>query len=42
MNEYLQVSRSSRGEMTVAEVIDRFIVAHAKDHVAQIRATLQP
>ncbi|MBE7471483.1 MAG: hypothetical protein DPW09_27875 [Anaerolineae bacterium] len=30
-----------QGEMTVAEVIERFIVAHAEDHLAQIRATLQ-
>jgi hypothetical protein len=31
-----------QGEMTVAEVIERFIVAHAEDHLAQIRAALQP
>lgn len=31
-----------QGRMTVTEVIERFIVAHAEDHVAQIRATLQP
>lgn len=31
-----------QGEMTVADVIERFIVAHAEDHVAQIRTALQP
>jgi uncharacterized damage-inducible protein DinB len=30
-----------QGEMMVAEVIERFIVAHAEDHLAQIRAALQ-
>ena len=29
------------GEMTVAEVIERFIVSHAEDHLNQVRATLQ-
>jgi len=29
-----------RGEMTVAEVIEVFIAAHAEDHLAQVRATL--
>jgi hypothetical protein len=28
--------------MTVAEVIERFIVAHTEDHLAQIQAALQP
>lgn len=27
--------------MTVGEVIERFIVAHAEDHIAQIQAALQ-
>lgn len=31
-----------RGETTVAEIIELFIVAHAEDHVAQVRAALQP
>jgi len=30
-----------RGEMTVADVIEVFIVAHAEDHLAQVRAALQ-
>ncbi len=30
-----------QGEMTVAEVIERFIVAHAEDHLSQIRTALQ-
>lgn len=29
-----------QGEMTVAEVVEQFIVAHAEDHLAQIRAAL--
>lgn len=29
-----------RGEMTVGEVIEHFVVAHAEDHVNQIRAAL--
>jgi hypothetical protein len=29
------------GEMTVAEVVTRFIVAHAEEHLAQVRAALQ-
>ena len=29
-----------RGEMTVAEIIEAFIVSHAEEHVAQVRATL--
>ncbi len=28
------------GEFTVAEVIERFLVAHAEDHLAQVRAAL--
>jgi uncharacterized damage-inducible protein DinB len=31
----------SRGEMTVADIIEVFIVAHAEDHLAQVRAVLQ-
>jgi hypothetical protein len=30
----------SRGEMTVADIIEIFIVSHAEGHVAQVRATL--
>jgi uncharacterized damage-inducible protein DinB len=30
-----------RGEMTVAEVIEVFIAAHAEEHLAQVRAALQ-
>ncbi|MCL4301516.1 MAG: DinB family protein [Anaerolineae bacterium] len=30
-----------RGETTVAEVVELFIVAHAEEHLAQIRAALQ-
>lgn len=30
-----------QGEMTVAEVVERFVVAHAEDHLAQIQAALQ-
>jgi len=30
-----------RGEMTVAQVVERFIVAHAEEHLEQVRATLQ-
>jgi hypothetical protein len=29
-----------QGEMTIGEVIERFIVAHAEDHVVQIQAAL--
>ena len=29
-----------RGEMTVAEIVEVFIVAHTEDHLAQVRATL--
>jgi len=32
---------SKGGEMTVAEVIERLIVAHAEAHLAQVRATLR-
>jgi hypothetical protein len=28
------------GQMTVAEVVETFIVAHAEEHLAQVRATL--
>ncbi len=31
----------NRGEMTVADVIEVFIVAHAEDHLAQVQAALQ-
>ena len=31
----------SRGEMTVADVIELLIVAHAEDHLAQVRAALR-
>jgi uncharacterized damage-inducible protein DinB len=31
----------SRGEMTVAEIVERLIVSHAEEHVAQIRAALE-
>jgi uncharacterized damage-inducible protein DinB len=30
-----------RGEMTVAEVVDFFIVSHAEEHLEQVRAALQ-
>ena len=30
-----------RGEMTVADVVEIFIVTHAEEHLAQVRATLQ-
>ena len=30
-----------RGEMTVAEVIESFIVSHAEEHFAQVQAALQ-
>ena len=30
-----------RGEMTVAEVLEALIVAHAEEHLAQVRQTLQ-
>ena len=30
-----------RGEMTVADIVEVFIVAHAEDHLAQVRAALQ-
>ncbi len=29
-----------RGEMTVTDIIEVFIVSHAEDHLAQVRATL--
>ena len=28
--------------MTVAEVLERFVVSHAEDHVAQLREALGP
>jgi uncharacterized damage-inducible protein DinB len=31
---------SERGEMTVAEVLESFIVSHAEEHLAQVRAAL--
>ncbi len=31
-----------RGEMSVADVIEVFIVAHAEDHLAQLREALRP
>jgi uncharacterized damage-inducible protein DinB len=31
---------SERGEMSVAEVVESFIVSHAEEHLAQVRATL--
>jgi hypothetical protein len=31
----------SRGELTVRESIDRFIVAHLEDHVAQLQSVLE-
>ncbi len=31
----------SRGEMTVADVVELLIVAHAEDHLAQVRAALK-
>jgi uncharacterized damage-inducible protein DinB len=30
-----------RGEVTVADVVERFIVAHAEEHLAQVRAVLR-
>jgi hypothetical protein len=30
-----------RGEMTVADVVEVFIVSHAEDHLEQVRAALQ-
>ena len=30
-----------RGEMTVADVVEVFIVTHAEDHLAQVRAALR-
>ena len=32
---------SGRGEMTVAEVLESFIVHHAEEHLAQVQAALQ-
>ena len=32
---------SGRGEMTVAEVLESFIVSHAEEHLAQMQATLR-
>ena len=29
------------GEMTVADVVEQYIVAHAEEHLAQVRATLR-
>jgi uncharacterized damage-inducible protein DinB len=34
-------SHVSRGEMTVAGIIELFIVAHAEDHLAQMRTALR-
>lgn len=31
----------TRGEMTVADMIEVFVVAHSEEHLAQIRATLE-
>jgi hypothetical protein len=31
---------AGRGEMTVAEVIESFIVGHAEEHLAQVRSAL--
>ena len=30
-----------RGEMTVAEVLESFIVGHAEEHLAQVQAALR-
>jgi hypothetical protein len=30
-----------RGEMTVADIVELFIVAHAEEHLAQVKAALQ-
>lgn len=30
-----------RGEMTVADILESFIVAHAEEHLAQVRQTLE-
>lgn len=32
---------SERGEMTVAEVLESFIVSHAEEHLAQVKAALR-
>jgi hypothetical protein len=32
---------SERGEMTVTEIIESFIVGHAEDHLAQVQAALR-
>ncbi|MBI3763248.1 MAG: DinB family protein [Chloroflexi bacterium] len=32
---------SRRGEMTVNDIVETFIVAHAEDHLAQLKAALQ-
>jgi uncharacterized damage-inducible protein DinB len=32
---------SERGEMTVADVVDSFIVGHAEEHLAQVQAALR-
>ena len=32
---------SERGEMTVAEVLESFIVSHAEEHLAQVQAALR-
>ena len=29
------------GELAIGEIVERFIVAHVEDHVAQLQATLQ-
>jgi hypothetical protein len=33
---------NSRGEMTVAEVIESFVVGHAEEHLGQVQAALRP
>jgi hypothetical protein len=32
---------TKRGEITVADIVELFIVAHAEEHVAQVRAALK-
>lgn len=32
---------SARGEMTVAEIVESFIVGHAEEHLAQVQAALR-
>jgi hypothetical protein len=33
---------TGRGEVTVSDVIESFIVKHAEEHLAQVRAALRP